>query len=207
MSDGRPGGPHPVGRFVFAALPGALGWAMVAALLACLVVLGGLRLLGGGVWAVVSNSMAGSVETGDLVLALPQRADRIEVGEIVVFADPEGSGRLFQHRVQRVERKGDEIEFLTMGDANSGYERWSVPREGSVGRVASVISGAGYIFGPITDPLTRGLAGAAAWTALLGYSLHLLRAKPVEGHLASRVENTGNEFAAAADFGDPDPGP
>lgn len=155
-----------------------LAWAGLAALVTLLAVLTAPRLFGGQSYAVITNSMAGSVDAGDLVIVLPHKAEAIEVGEIVAFTDPEGSGRTFQHRVQRVSRKAGQIEVVTMGDANTGYERWRVGAGESVGRVAFVIAKAGYVFGPISNRAVARLLGAAAWLALLGLCLQMVWRRP-----------------------------
>lgn len=152
--------------------------ATAAALVALVTVVAAPRLVGGQSYSVLSNSMAPTVETGDLVIVTPRRVGEIEVGEIVAFADPDRSGRTLQHRVQRVRRQGSAIEVVTMGDANTGYERWRAPAEATVGRVAVVISKAGYVFGPISRPIIRQLVAATAWLALLGYCLVLIWRRP-----------------------------
>lgn len=197
-----------------------VSWALIAAILTLLLAIAAPRLVGGQSYVVVSNSMADSVETGDLILVLPRRADEIEVGEIVAFTDPEESGRSLQHRVQRVSRVGSQIEVVTMGDANSGYERWRVPADASVGHVATVISRAGYVFGPIGKPIVRGVFNAVGWFCLLGLALGVIWRRSnlrglavvaallaaaaglgaIEGHLATQVVNANNEFSAAVDF-------
>lgn len=165
-------------RAICGGVMATLGWACATALLTLLVAIAAPRLLGGQSYAVLSGSMAGSVETGDLVIVMPHRASEIEVGEIVAFADPEGSGRTLQHRVQRVSREAGQVEVVTMGDANTAYERWRVSERSSVGRVSLVVSKAGYVFGPIAKPIVRGLLTGTAWLALLGFCLLLIWRHP-----------------------------
>ena len=163
----------------------ALVWAAAAFALGLFALAAAPRLVGGKSYTVLSNSMKGSVEAGDQVIVLPRRAREIAVGEIVAFADPEGSGRLLQHRVQRVDRRGGRVAVITMGDANSGVERWSLPGTASVGRVVAVLPRAGYIFGPIGTPPLRGLLAALAWLAILALILTAIwrrpRGRQVEG--------------------------
>lgn len=145
----------------------AAAWALVTVAVGLLALSVAPRLVGGKSFAVLSNSMRGSVETGDQVIVMPHRATEIQVGEIVAFSDPEGSGRLFQHRVQRVELRGGRIEVITMGDANSGWERWSLSASESIGRVVAVLPYAGYIFGPVGRPVIRGLLATISWLSIL----------------------------------------
>lgn len=165
-------------RALIGPVVGGIVWTVVAASLTLSLALAVPRLIGGQSYAVLSNSMAGSIDTGDLVIVLPRRATEIAVGEIVAFKDPEGSGKVLQHRVQRISHKRGRVEVVTMGDANSGYERWHIAERSTVGRVETVIAKAGYLFGPITKPIVRGLIGAAAWIALLGLILLMIWRRP-----------------------------
>lgn len=158
-----------------------LGWAFATVAVGILTFAAAPRLVGGTSYAVLSDSMRGSVGTGAQVIVMPRRMSDVGVGEIVAFTDPEGSGKLLQHRVQRVERRGRQIEVVTMGDANSGWERWSLPASESVGRVVAVLPFAGYVFGPIGRPHLRRLAAAAAWLAILVLVLASIWRRPREG--------------------------
>lgn len=154
------------------------GWALASALLGLLVVMAGPRLLGGHSYTVLSNSMSPAIETGDQVIALPRPILGLSPGEIVVFADPEGSGRLFQHRVQRVWRRDGEVEVVTMGDANSGYERWSLPADARVEQVESVIPAVGFLIGRLGEERWRSLASGVAWLAFLTIFLVTIWRRP-----------------------------
>lgn len=162
----------------------ALAWAAGSGVLLLVAALLAPRLAGGGSYTVVSGSMRGTVETGDQVLVLPRPATGIDVGDIVAFADPEGSGRLYQHRVQRIERQGNEVEVVTMGDANTGFEVWRAPAGGTIDRVVTVLPMAGYLVGPITRPIVRAAIAAACWLALLAIVLSTLWRRPREPETA-----------------------
>jgi len=105
------------------------------------------KIVGGQSFSVLSNSMSPVVETGDMVVVVPQSATDIKVGQIVAFNDPDGSDRLFQHRVQSVQRTGvneTTVAVVTKGDANTSAERWSVKSDQEVGEVVAVIPKIGY---------------------------------------------------------------
>ncbi len=91
-----------------------------------------------------SGSMTPAIETGDVVVTEPLSPLSVEVGDIVTFRDPEGSGRLYSHRVQSIRPAGEEVRFVTRGDANTATERWTVPTGGTVGRVVYRIPKIGY---------------------------------------------------------------
>lgn len=153
-------------------------WALATCLLLLLASLALPRLVGGGSFTVVTGSMRGSVEVGDQVIVLPRPASEVEVGEIVAFKDPEGTGRLLQHRVQAIKQQGRELEVVTMGDANTGYERWRVAKEGRIDKVMAVLPMVGYLIGPITKPIVRAALAAVSWATLLFIVLFALWRPP-----------------------------
>jgi signal peptidase len=101
--------------------------------------LGGFRS-----FTVRSGSMTPAIETGDVVVTKSISPLAARAGDVVTFVDPEGTGKLFSHRVQSVRAAGGEVAFVTRGDANTSTERWRVPADGSIGRVAYRIPKIGY---------------------------------------------------------------
>jgi len=95
-------------------------------------------------FTVRSGSMTPAIETGDVLVTEPISPLAAKVGDIVTFRDPEGSGKLFSHRVQSVRPAGDDVHFVTRGDANTATEHWNVPAGGSVGKVVYRIPKIGY---------------------------------------------------------------
>jgi signal peptidase len=100
--------------------------------------------LGDRSFTVRSGSMTPAIETGDVEVVEPIAPLAARVGDVVTFRDPEGSGRLYSHRVQSIRSRGEEVAFVTRGDANTSTERWSVPADGSIGRVLYRIPKVGY---------------------------------------------------------------
>jgi len=88
--------------------------------------------------AEMSDSMAPELRAGDLLFLKHRQADEVSVGDIVAFADPEGTGKTIIHRaVQITPASNGELEFVTRGDANgTSVERWRINRDGTVGVVA-----------------------------------------------------------------------
>jgi len=123
-------------------------------------------------FTVRSGSMTPAIETGDVVVTKTISPLAARVGDVVTFVDPEGSGKLFSHRVQSVRAVGEEIAFVTRGDANTSTERWRVPGDGSVGRVAYRIPKIGYALSRIdSGPARLALIAIPAllllWAALV----------------------------------------
>jgi len=106
-------------------------------------------------FTVRSGSMTPAIETGDVVVTKPISPVAARVGDVVTFVDPEGTGKLFSHRVQSVRAVGDEVAFVTRGDANTSTERWRVPATGSIGRVAYRIPKIGFALSWIDNGLAR----------------------------------------------------
>jgi signal peptidase len=93
---------------------------------------------------VMSGSMEPTIGTGDVVVARQTAPMDVRVGDIVTFRDPLNHGRLITHRVREMHVRGDDVEFETRGDANTGVERWAVPKTGTIGRVAYHVPKLGY---------------------------------------------------------------
>jgi len=123
-------------------------------------------------FTVRSGSMTPAIETGDVVVTKPISPRTARVGDVVTFVDPEGTGKLFSHRVQSVRVAGNEVAFVTRGDANTATEDWRVPAAGSIGRVAYRIPKIGYALswidsGPARLALIAIPALLLLWAALL----------------------------------------
>ncbi len=119
-------------------------WLCLGALFATLLAATLPLALGDRSFTMRSGSMTPSIETGDVVVTEPIPPLGARVGDVVTFVDPEGSGKLFSHRVQSIRPTGEVVHFVTRGDANTAVERWSVPADGSVGRVLYTVPKVGY---------------------------------------------------------------
>jgi signal peptidase len=95
-------------------------------------------------FTVLSGSMEPTVSTGDVVVDSSIRPLEAHVGDIVTFPDPQNNSRLVTHRLRRVRARDGTVEMVTKGDANNTTERWSVPADGSIGRVEYRVPKLGY---------------------------------------------------------------
>jgi signal peptidase len=130
------------------------------------------QLAGYRSFTVRSGSMTPAIETGDVVVTEPISPLAAKVGDVVTFVDPEGTGKLFSHRVQSVRASGAEVAFVTRGDANTSTEHWRVPAAGSIGKVAYRIPKIGYALawvdsGPARLALVAIPALLLLWAALV----------------------------------------
>ena len=78
-------------------------------------------------------SMVPVLAPGDRVLVL--RTDRITVGDIVAFADPDGSGTVLVKRVAGVDRSSVRVEGDNSGTSTDSRHFGPVPRSAVIGRV------------------------------------------------------------------------
>jgi signal peptidase len=95
--------------------------------------------------SILSGSMEPTLHVGDLVIDRQERASALRLGDIVTFRDPDNPKRLLTHRVVRMRIRNGVAYVVTKGDANTGFERWNVPENGSVGRVEFRIRKLGYV--------------------------------------------------------------
>jgi signal peptidase len=124
-------------------------------------------------YTVESGSMTPAIRTGDIVVSESIAPTEARVGDIVTFKDPEGSGRLITHRARAVSHGPNGFNFVTRGDANTGFEHWSVPADGQIGRIVYRIPAIGYPLTWIGSGLGR--IGLIVIPALILLALGLIR--------------------------------
>ena len=130
---------------------------------------------------VRSGSMHPAIDTGDIVAVHPIAPASARVGDIVTFKN---HGKLTSHRVRAIERKGANVVFTTQGDANSGQEHWSVPRDGRIGSVSTACRSSASSSCKVQSPAGRFVLIILP-ALLLGFSLlrRIWRGEPsAEGH-------------------------
>jgi signal peptidase len=116
-----------------------LGFAAVIVAAITLPALAGYQVL-----TVLSGSMEPALETGDVIVESKVSPDELKLGDVVTFREP-GGPRLITHRVREVRIFGGAAHVTTRGDANTGVERWSIPLDGTVGRVEYRVPKVGYV--------------------------------------------------------------
>ena len=129
---------------------GGFAGSIVAGLAVGLLLAVGVSLaLGYRTFSVLSGSMEPNIHTGDAVVDEPIRPLEARVGDIVTFKDPGRGGELVTHRIRSVRPQGTTVAIVTKGDANNAVERWNVPVNGSVGRVAYRLPSVGRVMAVI----------------------------------------------------------
>ncbi len=101
-------------------------------------------------YTVRSGSMDPAIATGDVVVVDSISPGDARVGDVITFKDPEGGDALITHRVRAMREHGETIGFITRGDANNSFERWSIPADGSIGQVSYRIPMLGRAINPLS---------------------------------------------------------
>ncbi len=97
---------------------------------------------------VMTDSMSGTIEAGDLIVCKYIEADQVKVEDIISFFDPQGTGTsVVTHRVKEIVPNADgSISFRTKGDANNTVDPVPVPAESLIGIYTNFrLAGAGHV--------------------------------------------------------------
>lgn len=124
----------------------AVAWTFWPALViacAATLALGVARLAGYQTFTILSGSMEPAIATGDLVFDDRISVEDARVGDVITFREP-GSQRLITHRLMHKRVEGTVAHMRTQGDANNAPERWNIPADGQLGRVAFRVPKGGY---------------------------------------------------------------
>jgi signal peptidase I len=154
----------------------AVGFALTIAAAAAVPALFGMHS-----FTILSGSMTPTIRVGDVVVDRSMAPLDARVGDIVTFNSPGNSARLITHRVIRMRALGDNVSFVTRGDANTGVERWSVPVDGRIGRVVYHLPKIGYAANFVGSKLGRLLFLVLPATLLGIAELRRFLRGPVDG--------------------------
>jgi signal peptidase len=132
-----------------------LAWAALGACAGLGLAVAGPIVLGWRPLAVLSGSMAPTLQTGDEIVVEPVAPVALRVGDVVTFNDASRGNDLVTHRIRAIRVSGATVHVVTRGDANDGSERWSVAAGGRVGRVAYRLPKLGYATVAAGTPLGR----------------------------------------------------
>ena len=124
----RPSGSK--GRRAFPALCSALGTLILVGVIAAFLPLTVPRLMGYGIYEVVSGSMEPEIPVGSVVYVKAARPEEVEAGDVIAFNK---GGSVITHRVE--ENRYVEGEFITKGDANAENDMNPVGYQELIGRV------------------------------------------------------------------------
>ena len=112
---------------------------------------------------VVSGSMAPELKVGAIAMAQPVDPEAVAVGDVITYYSPQ-LDKLIVHRVAE-KYEGNQLLFVTKGDANGTADAIAVPARNVVGKVTFHCPLLGYLFEFLRPPLTS--IPLAALSALL----------------------------------------
>ncbi|MEZ3117344.1 signal peptidase I [Halobaculum sp. MBLA0147] len=87
-------------------------------------------------YVVLSDSMAPTIDAGDVVIVADRQPSQIGEGDVITFRSGEADGRLVTHRVIEVVERDGTRAFRTKGDANEDPDPELVEPSAVVGVVS-----------------------------------------------------------------------
>jgi len=101
--------------------------------------------------AIRSGSMAPAIGVGSLVVAIPQDAATLQVGDVVTVTLT--GGTVLTHRIDAVVQQDDRRMFRLRGDANSGPDPALVTQDQLLGRVIVTVPLLGFLLAMMSMPI------------------------------------------------------
>lgn len=136
-----------------------LSWILVAAAaivaISLLAVTIGPKLLPYQALVVRSGSMSPTIPTGSIVFYTKVNADKVKVGDIIVFDKPGQTNEKVTHRVYKISTGATGKYFTTKGDANGTPDDWQVPAVGTGWVSAFHVPAIGYVLHALQSTLAR----------------------------------------------------
>jgi signal peptidase len=104
---------------------------------------------------VRSGSMSPTIPTGSVVFYGKVAADKVKVGDVIVFDKPGQQNEKVTHRVIKISNGPTGRYFTTKGDANGAPDDWRVPAVGT-GWVSSFhVPTLGYVLADLQSTTAR----------------------------------------------------
>lgn len=143
---------------------------------------------------VVSDSMSPQIKTGDAVIIKDIEPGDIEVGQVVIFHNPEFKGEFIIHRVVEIEDTGKVRYFTTKGDNNAQVDEDRVPTGEVVGGVAVNIPSFGRILNFVSTP--EGYFACIAAPGVIALMMVALLAMFEKARKRRAIEKQGTGYRA-----------
>jgi len=138
---------------------------MVAALAIVLAVAGRMSggqamVFGHPVMSMISGSMTGTINTGDLFVddqLTATQVQQLHPGQVITFREQPGSTTLITHRIVAVETIGGAVNYVTKGDANNAADATPRPASDVVGLYRFSIPRGAYVLAALRQPKVIGM--------------------------------------------------
>ncbi|HSE60711.1 MAG TPA: signal peptidase I [Candidatus Saccharimonadales bacterium] len=125
--------------------------------------------------SVLTGSMVPAINPGALVIVHSVPGSELKAGDVITFKSKALDDQFVTHRIVEVKPvQGGPTQFVTKGDANNGKDPAPVSELQVVGKVTSVIPGAGHIPDFIRSPLGLALFVYLPAAILFIYEVRLL---------------------------------
>lgn len=133
----------------------------------------GPHLLGYRTMTMLTGSMAGTIDVGDVEVVTPLSVDQVEVGMILAYHVPVDDHHLVSHRVVGVEHGADgSVTVQTKGDANDAVDPWQATLQGDTAyQVRAVIPELGHVIEALRVPVVSRALVYGAPALLAGWLL------------------------------------
>jgi signal peptidase len=106
----------------------------------------GPHVFGYRVVTVLTGSMRGTANPGDLVVDVPVALSKVAVGDIITYETPTPDHHVVTHRVVQVVTAGTNPTVRTQGDANDAADPWTATLSGATAwKVKAVVPHAGAV--------------------------------------------------------------
>ncbi len=96
-------------------------------------------------YSVMTGSMEPAIQTGSVVVVLPEDPAEVRVGDIITVTSDQPPYPTVTHRVSRVVQTDAGLQFKTKGDANLLEDPWQFGYSGPAGRVWLTLPWLGYV--------------------------------------------------------------
>lgn len=125
------------------------------------------KAVGGRPLTVLSGSMTGTYDVGDVVIVKPVDTDDLRVGDVITFQAVSDDPTLTTHRIVAFAFGSDGKQFVTQGDANGAQDLAPVKPAQVKGEVWYSVPKVGYVATSMAGGWLRTIADVVAVLLLL----------------------------------------
>lgn len=141
--------------------------------------LGGYRTL-----TVLTGSMRGTANPGDIIVDRPVALDTLRVGDVITYQIPVDDHRVISHRIIEILDPGTHPTIRTQGDANDAADPWlATLDQGPAWRMTAVVPKAGNAIRFLRSPAMHTATTLALPMLLAAFWLAAIWSRPRWEHL------------------------
>ena len=168
-------------KFISQALSFALLGLVIAAALALIIV---PKATGSKPLTILSGSVTGTYNVGDVVVVKPVKVDDLKIGDVITFQPFTDDPELTTHRIVGINYGSKGREFVTQGDANNAPDLKPISEDQVKGKVWYSVPKVGYVSTWVAGHTMRTI------TDLIGIGLLLYGGMFIAGGLRERRRKT-----------------